>query len=134
MDADTVPLRPLTDDLCDNDSFSVYENEQVRPGLIANGYLAATRFNTLIGLLISELKAKVSLLDNEPWINTGPGFLTATVQKFNYNLLKVYPSHYFIPNHYSGMKYVGNDTVHVYCDQLFGSTYNDTDLSHRAPT
>jgi len=124
IDADAVPLRPLREDFCDNDSFSVYENEQVRTGLIANGYLASCKFNTLIGYMIQELRKQDNLLYDEPWIVTGPMFLTNMVKKYRYGRLKVYPSYYFIPKHYSGVKYEGDDTENIYCDQLWGSTWN----------
>lgn len=124
IDADAIPLRPLDDELLNNDSFSVYENEIVRTGLIANGYLASTEKNQLMKILILELKKQKTLIENEPWISTGPLFLTNTIKKYKYNKIKIYPSYYFIPNHYSGIKYKANDIEHIYCDQLWGSTKN----------
>jgi len=125
IDADAKCLRPLDDFLCDNDSFSVFENETVRGELIANGYLASTEKNYLMRILINRLKQKKTIIDNEPWINTGPLFLTNEVKRLKYNKLKVYPSHYFIPTHYTGETYTGDDTEHIYADQLWGSTKNN---------
>ena len=124
IDADAVPIRPLNPDFCNNEAFSVWENEKVRPGLIANGYLASTKFNHLMEAMISELKKQDNLLYNEPWIVTGPMFLTKMVKKYPVYRIKIYPSYYFIPNHYSGMKYDGTDIDNIYCDQLWGSTNN----------
>lgn len=125
IDADALPFRPLDDFLLNNDSFSVFENEQVRPGLIANGYLATTERNELMYKMIQDLKKQKTLIDDEPWIKTGPLYLTNSIRKFRYqHKIKIYPSYYFIPNHYSGAKYQGNDIDHIYCDQLWGSTKN----------
>ena len=125
IDADAKCLRPLDDFLCENDSFSVFENENIRTGLIANGYLATSEKNYLMKMMINTLKRKHSIINNEPWINTGPMFLTNEVKRLHYNKLKVYPSYYFIPNHYSGESYNGNDKEHIYADQLWGSTKNN---------
>jgi len=125
IDADAKCLKPLDDFLCDNDSFSVFENEEVRHGLIANGYLASSENNKLMNYLINSLNRKKTVIDNEPWINTGPLFLTNEVKRLMYSKLKVYPSHYFIPNHYTGKKYSGDDIEHIYADQLWGSTKNN---------
>jgi len=124
IDADSDPLKPLDDKFCDNDSFSVYENEKVRPGLIANGYLASSEKNYLMRMLINLLKIQKTIVDNEPWIKTGPLFLTNVIKKLRYSKIKIYPSYYFIPNHYSGVKYEGNDNVNIYADQLWLSTKN----------
>jgi hypothetical protein len=34
--------------------------------------------------------------------------------------MNVYPSHYFIPRHYTGLQYEGNDKI--YAEQYWGST------------
>ena len=46
IDADSVCINPLPDYLTYNDSFCCWENEYVRTGLMANGYLGATKGNT----------------------------------------------------------------------------------------
>ena len=58
LDADAICVSPLDDYLLENDSFACYENELMRPGLIAAGYIGASENNALIRLLVQELHAK----------------------------------------------------------------------------
>lgn len=41
------------------------------------------------------------------------------IEKYNLSIT-IFPSHYFIPIHYHGLAYQGNDKI--YAKQLFGST------------
>ena len=55
------------------------------------------------------------------WKTVGPEFLTKTVHTLKYNKLAVYPSFYFIPNHYTELHpYQG--PFKPYADQFWGST------------
>ena len=124
VDADSEFIRPLDDELTCNDAFCCYENETARSGLLANGYLASTRQNALMALLIKELQRKESVVDEPPWKATGPLFLTHTVKKYAYKALTVYPSHYFIPQHFtSDTPYSGPGKV--YCLQHWHSTLEE---------
>lgn len=125
VDADAEALRPLDDFFCDNDSFCVYENESYRPGLLANGYLGATKGNRLMKALIDKIKKIKDITSDEPWKLTGPQLLTDTVRELKYDAIQVYPSYYFIPHHYSGESYEGDDTEHIYATQKWGSTRAD---------
>ena len=124
IDADTVCINPIDIHLLQNDSFSCYENEFERGSLIAAGYLATTKHNELMKHLISDLgnltEKDLLIGDVTAWITVGPDFLTRTVHKYGYNNLCVYPSHYFIPKHYTGREYLGPGKV--YCTQHWGST------------
>ncbi len=121
IDADSVCLKPLEDWLCDNDSFACYENEVFRGGLIANGYLASTKNNELMGLLVEELKEVKNINEHRAWIVSGPVLLTNTYRKYAYEKLKIYPSHYFIPQHHSCTeRYSGLD--HIFAEQYWGNT------------
>ena len=119
IDADSTCLRALEDEFLDNDSFACYENETVREGLIANGYLGATKKNSLIEILIDEIPSR-DIEIGYSYQTTGPGFLTEMVKKYEYEPLTVYPSWYFIPTHHTGVKYQGD--FEPYCDQLWFST------------
>ncbi len=107
VDADSECIRSLDDVLCENDSFACYENEINQRGLIANGYLGATRGNELMRQLVEGIAA----YDAENfrtdhavvlWTHFGPRYLTDTVRKNDYRRLTVYPSYYFIPVHNVG--------------------------------
>lgn len=132
IDADSVCLHPLDDYMLMNDSFSCYENEFERGNLVASGYLASCKNNDLMQLLIEAIARKniKQLLDipnRSPWDTaqmawqiTGSGLLTSTIFKNKYTAITIYPSHYFIPEHYSGIKYKGLGKS--YSNQLWGST------------
>lgn len=121
VDADTYCLRPLNEKLFMYDSVSVYESEKHRGGLIACGFMACQPKCKLMELCIKELNQSQS----PAWWYVGPAFFTHIVQKYKYPI-KIYPSHYFIPKHYSGEMYAGAGPV--YCDHLWGNTLKSYDL------
>ena len=121
IDADSECILPLEDFLLDNDSFAGYENEQVRGGLIANGYIASTKGNDLMWILMSKILKIPNINKTDAWIMTGPQLLTNVVREIGYTDLTVYPSHYFIPKHHSGVEYQGDGKV--FAKQYWGSTF-----------
>ncbi len=122
VDADSWCVRPLEDWLLEPDCFAVWENEIVRPGLIACGAMGAIPEHPLIGQVLSDILADENLTAKMAWETVGPGRLTKTVQLHQYPNLTVYPSHYFIPRHFSGIQYAG--TGPVFATQEWGSTLN----------
>ena len=125
IDADSACINPLDDFFLDNDSFCCWENEYVRTGLMANGYLGASKNNELMRLLVEGISRMdpvqlSNLPPNTTWQAVGPGYLTSTVQMNAYNKLRIYPSHYFIPKHFTNLEYTGNEKV--YGHQYYLST------------
>lgn len=123
VDADSECVTPLTEDFVDNDCFCCWENEITRTGLMANGYLGASKNNDLMKTLILHIgNIPVEVLRNLPpkfsWQILGPKLLTYFGQ--NYKDLTVYPSHYFIPKHYSGVDQ--SDKSPIYGKQYYMST------------
>ncbi|MGL5700681.1 MAG: glycosyltransferase family 32 protein [Kluyvera sp.] len=125
VDADSVCTRPLEDWLFDSQVCASMENEMVRPGLIANGYLASEPRSALMAELIMKLTEKQTVTDDLPWIVTGPQYLTNTVRALGYANMTYWPSHYFIPEHFTGQKYVGRG--HTFAHQLWGTTRDIND-------
>jgi inositol phosphorylceramide mannosyltransferase catalytic subunit len=126
IDADSICTKPLDDFFVENDSFCCWENEYIRTGLMCNGYLAACKDNQLMG----HLRARISMIPKEvlesapnltAWQITGPGLLTDTVKKTQYSKLRIYPSHYFLPRHYSGLETEFKNEP-IYSEQYWGST------------
>ena len=126
IDADSICTKPLDDFFVENDSFCCWENEYIRTGLMCNGYLAACKGNQLMG----HLQARISMIPKEvlesapkltAWQITGPGLLTDTVKKTQYSKLRIYPSHYFLPRHYSGLETEFKNEP-SYSEQYWGST------------
>jgi len=126
IDADAECVLPLDVDFFRlNDSFCCWENEYVRTGLMSNGYLAASKNNPLMKEIIEEISRydpnQISQLPNlTAWKYFGPVLLTKMVQKMAYNNIRIYPSHYFIPRHYTGLEYTGHEPI--YAKQYWGST------------
>lgn len=98
------------------DAFVSYENEQVRGGLLTP-VLAATKGNDFVFALMRTLVLKEKV--GEPWISTGNKFTTAMVEALEYPRLKIWPSHYLIPVHYTGVRYKGGGKI--YAEHKWGS-------------
>ncbi|AIR61174.1 glycosyltransferase [Cedecea neteri] len=120
VDADSVCTRPLEDWLFDSQVCASMENERVRPGLVANGYLAAEPQSALMAELVMGLAKKTTVLDDLPWIVTGPKYLSDTLSRLAYANITYWPSHYFIPEHFTGQRYLGHG--HVFSNQIWGTT------------
>lgn len=123
VDADTIPLLPLDDFFVEDDLFSCYESERLRPGLIASSFLGASKNNEFIKLVIDELNGMPPIQTKRPddsWITVGPKYFTEMVNKHQPKI-KIHPSHFFNPAHFaSGDVYQGPGKV--YCDHYFGTT------------
>ncbi len=91
------------------DAFLSYENEKVRGGLLTP-LLACTKQNDFAFVLMSVLMLKEKL--GQPWLSTGNTFTTALAQALEYPRLKIWPSHYFLPVHYTGERYEGGGKVY----------------------
>ena len=102
-----------------NICYTVYESETLRPGFVSPIY-ACNSGNSFVKTIIERLNllSPDDLL--EPWQSTGNLFLKELISETN-PLIKIFPSHYFIPQHFKSKKrYKGNDKV--YSDQMWGST------------
>lgn len=130
FDADSVCLRPLDDHLLDCEAFACWENEIVRPGLIAAGYFGCEAGNPFVRQIVEDIAAQPSVVDDMAWKTVGPQRLTDSYRQHAYSQLRIYPSHYFIPQHFTGQLYAGQDAV--YAQQLWGSTLRTYDDIHRA--
>jgi glycosyltransferase involved in cell wall biosynthesis len=118
--ADSVCLNSI-DDLLSFDSFSCYENELMRPGLVSP-HIGCTIKNQLIKLIIEELKERETVLNDDPWKVTGNLLLTHMIIRHNYKDMKILPSYTFLPEHYTGNKYEGEGKI--YAKHIWGTTHN----------
>lgn len=128
VDADSSCIRSLDDWLLDNEAFACWENEVVRPGLIAAGYVAASAGNAFFGQIINDIVAEPSVIQDRAWKTVGPMRLTQAHRRYGYAGLTILPSHFFIPEHFSGQRYTGGGMV--YARQHWGSTRNTYDTLH----
>lgn len=99
-------------------AYTVYENENVRPGLVSP-ILACEQKNRFVGLLVEELSQLSPYEIGQPWKTTGNRFVAQMIEKYQPDIT-IFPSHYFIPQHFTGETYKGDGKV--YCHQMFGST------------
>lgn len=129
VDVDSVCVRKLDDWLLEHEAFACWENELVRPGLIAAGYVASEAGNPFFGQIINDIHAEASVVNDMAWKTVGPQRLTNAFQQYKYSGLSVLPSHYFIPEHFSGMRYEGSGPV--YAQQHWGSTRRSYDTLHQ---
>jgi mannosyltransferase OCH1-like enzyme len=129
-DADSICVRPLDEHLLDCPAFACWENEIVRPGLIAAGYFGSEAGNPFVKAIIDDIARSPSVVNAMAWQTVGPQRLTDCYRKFRYSALRIYPSHYFIPRHFTGVEYSGDDAV--YAKQLWGSTIRGYEHLHKA--
>jgi mannosyltransferase OCH1-like enzyme len=129
VDADSVCVRALDDWLLEHDAFACWENEIARPRLIAAGYVASQAGNEFFGQIINDLKAEASVVHDMAWKTVGPLRLTEAHTRYQYSGLSVLPSHYFIPEHFTGTRYQGSGPV--YAQQHWGSTRQSYDTLHQ---
>lgn len=125
IDADTVCANPIEDFMLKNDSFSCWENEYAVTGLIHNGHIGACPKNNLMSKLVEHIgnQQKIYFGPLHAWKVTGPVLITNMVKYLRYNKLRIYPSYYFIPKHFSGVEhYYKEDKIYGY--HLNGSTPN----------
>jgi mannosyltransferase OCH1-like enzyme len=117
-EADAVCERPIAPLFETGSLFTVYENEFVR-GQLVSPILAATPGHPFVRALIEELgKLRPEELGS-PWQSTGNLFVAQMIARLQPEIT-IFPSHYFIPEHYTGVVYDGPGPV--YARQLFGTT------------
>lgn len=120
VDADSVCLRPLEHSLLESEFFAAWENEVVRPGLIATGALGAVAGHPFIKRILDDIENDPDPLGGMAWQKVGPQRLTDTYRAHPHPGVKVYPSHYFLPEHYSGLAYQGDGPV--FARQIWATT------------
>ena len=100
----------------DYDSYGVWENEKIRPGLISPLH-ASVKGGAFARELIEGLRDRVP--NNVPWKTVGNAYMGEMFKKTKAKV-KIFPSHYFNPEHFLGEKYTGTDKI--YARQMWGST------------
>jgi len=118
--ADSECLQPI-DDLLHLGCFACYENEDYRPGLVSP-HLGVCPQDRLMAAILRQLQLTESVLDGDPWMVTGNGLLTRTIEQLNYKSITILPSYTFIPEHYEGTKYEGPGKV--YARHYWGTTHH----------
>ena len=122
VDADSLCINALPDWLGDCEAWCCWENELLRPGLLAAGYVGTEPRTLLFRMLIDEIYRKESVITHPAWVSVGPQHFTDIWRKLNEPNLTVLPSHFLIPRHYTGQTYTAHGPVYAF--QEWGSTFN----------
>jgi hypothetical protein len=128
LDADSICIEPIDNYLMSHTAFASYENEQMRPSLVATGTMGfPIEYSLCKAAVMWILENPVSQQETgrRAWINVGPGLLTRLLSSNLYPEFKVLPSYAFLPIHYTGVKYEGHERVYAY--QEWGSTKQNYD-------
>jgi len=109
-------------------AYTIHENEIVRKGLYSP-ILAAEPGNQFVGLLIETLGQLKPHELRSAWKTVGNRFLGEMIANHQPDNLVIFPSHYFLPSHFTGQTYEGDGPVYAW--QMWGSTQGlyETSLS-----
>ncbi|WP_374256325.1 glycosyltransferase family 32 protein [Aquabacterium sp.] len=129
VDADSICRRPLEDWLLEGDAFACWENEIDRPKLIAAGYVASVPENPFFGQIIKDLHSEETVMQGMAWQTVGPLRLTQSYYRYRYGGLTIWPSHFFIPEHFAGQSYDGRGIV--FASQEWASTRGTYDTLYK---
>jgi mannosyltransferase OCH1-like enzyme len=129
VDADSVCRAPLAPWLFEGEACACWENEWVRPGLVAAGYVGSVKENPFFGQMILDLQNTPTVADRMAWQSVGPLFLTESLRMQQYIGMTIWPSHFFIPRHFTGLEYTGGGRV--FAGQEWGSTLGKYDELHK---
>lgn len=102
IDADSVCLKKIPDELLEYDLVSTYENEKYRPNLCANGYIGVRRKNKVIYDLINYIQMidQNFLKSEHPWKTTGPLPFTNIINQNSNQNIKLLNSNILLPEHF----------------------------------
>lgn len=125
LDSDFDVVQDLPQDLFDNtDTVFVYENEILYPGRLNNNLIGSVPRSNFIKEYIDTI---ISYNSNVKicWENVGPGLITKLFNKNKTTLNAiVYPSYYFMPKHWRGLKCPSEWYDKVYLDHYWITTVN----------
>jgi glycosyltransferase involved in cell wall biosynthesis len=126
VDADSICIEPFDEFFINRLGFATYENESIRKNLISTGTMGFIPKHHLCKDIIEWIlsaDAEQLLREARAWASVGPGLLTKFLDTGNYSDFSIYPSHTFLPIHFTGVSYNGHKKVYAY--QAWG-TANET--------
>jgi GT2 family glycosyltransferase len=128
IDADSICIEPFDDFFNKKTGFATYENEIIRSDLIATGTMGFVPGHRLCKDIIDWINTPEYDEMNKvvrAWGSVGPGLLTKFLKTGNYKDFAVYPSHCFLPIHFTGLSYKGHKKVYAY--QAWGTANKNYD-------
>lgn len=125
IDADSYCVESLNEFIMNNSGFAAFENEILRPGLIANGMIGFPPRHSILLDMIAEIasgKLDTSITELRAWQVTGPTLLTRFLETGNYKNICVFPSFYFFPQHHIPGAPIYDGHKKVYSHQMWGTS------------
>lgn len=129
LDADSICVEQIDNELLNKKCFAGWENEEKRPGLIATGTMGFPPQHPLVREAINWiLNNEVSQFKSQQmaWQTVGPGLLTRMYNTGKFKDLHIFPSYTFLPHHFTGKHYEGHGKIYAY--QEWGSTRDSYDV------
>jgi len=117
VDADSICIEPFDYYFSNRTAFATFENEDVRTGLIATGTMGFIPKHPLCLDIINWINSNEStqlITDTRAWFSVGPGLLTKMLETGKYKDVSIFPSHCFLPIHFTGPSYEGHKKVYGY--------------------
>lgn len=117
VDADSICIEPVDERFMSKRAFAFYENENVRKDLVINCAMGFEPGYLLCRDIMDWIKSTESsnyINKYKAWFAVGPGLLTRFLDTGKYRDFSVFPSHYFLPIHFTGARYDGHKKVYAY--------------------
>lgn len=128
IDADSICIESIDDEIMNKNSFAGWEQEEVRKGLIATGTMGFPKKHPLPKAAIKWIKKnEVSQEKGNmmAWQSVGPGLLTRLYESCKFKDLHIFPSYTFLPIHLTGLEYKSHGKIYAF--QAWGSTKQSYD-------
>jgi len=129
IDADSICINQIDDYIMEKKAFIGYENETVRPNLVANGTMGFPQKHSLCRDAIDYVlnnPTDYKTTGKRAWLNTGPVLITTLLETNKYEDVHIFPSYMFIPLHYTGLEYKSHGKVYAF--QEWGSSKDNYDI------
>lgn len=137
VDADSICVEPFDEYFEEKTAFATFENENVRKGLVATGTMGFVPNHPLCFDIIKWINSDEStklIMETRAWYSVGPALLTKMLETGKYADFSVFPSHCFLPIHFTGPKYEGHKKVYGYQEWGTAKQSYDTMNSVVLPT
>lgn len=118
IDADSICIEPFDEEIFLNENaFASYENENIRNGLVATGTMGFSIGHPICKDMLDWIasdESKKMINQFKAWFSVGPACLTRFLNTGNYKDVMVFPSYFFLPYHFTGVKYEGHKKVYAH--------------------